>query len=78
MPNLEGLILNAVNPIVHMKATQKTRTKRVLPNRINMIAAAQGSTTKSTTSSDQTMGLDRKSKQISKRGKKIFKKVSIV
>ena len=78
MPNLEGPILNADAPIVHMKATQKTRTKRVLPNRINMIAAAQGSTTKSTTSSDQTMGLDRKSKQISKRGKRKFQKVSIV
>ena len=77
MPNLEGPILNADAPTVHMKTTQKTRTKRVLPNRINMIAA-QGSTTKSTTSSDHTMGLDRKSKQISKRGKKKFQKVSIV
>ena len=75
MPNLEGPILNADAPTVHMKTTQKTRTKRVLPNRINMIAA-QGS--KSTTSSDHTMGLDRKSKQISKRGKKTFQKVSIV
>ena len=74
MPNLEGPILNADAPTIHMKTTQKTRTKRVLPNMI----AAQGSTTKSTTSSDQKMGLDRKSKQISKRGKKRFQKVSIV
>ena len=77
MPNLEGPILNADAPTIYMKTTQKTRTKRVLPNRMTMIAA-QGSTTKNTTSSDHTMGLDRKSKQISKRGKKRFQKVSIV
>ena len=78
MPNLEDMTVTAENPVVHLKATQKKRTKRVLPNWINMIAANQGSTTKSTTSSDQAMGLDRKSKQISKRGKRKFQKVSIV
>ena len=78
MPNLEGPILHADAPTLHMKTMQKTRTKRVMPNRMDMIAATKGSTTTSTTSSDHTMVLDRKSKQISKRGKKRFQKVSIV
>ena len=69
MPNLEGPILPADAPTLPMKTRQKTRIQRGMPNRIDMIAA---------TSSDYTMGLDRKSKQISKRGKKRFQKVSIV
>ena len=78
MPNLEDLILNAETPIVHMKVTQRKRTKRVLPSWINMISSDQGSTTKRTpSSSDQAMVLGMKSKQIVKRGKRISKKVSI-
>ena len=69
MPNLEGPILPADAPTLPMKTMQKTRIKQGMPNRMDMIAA---------TSSDYTMGLDRKSKQISKRGKKRFQKVSIV
>ena len=57
MPNLEGPILNADAPTIYMKTPQKTRAKRVLPNWMTMIAA-QGSTTKNTTSSDHTMGLE--------------------
>ena len=74
MPNLEGLILNAETPIVHMKVTQRKRTKRVLPKWINMLSSDKGSTTKRT---DQALVLGIKSKQIEKRGKRIPKKVSI-
>ena len=69
MPNLEGPILPADAPTLPMKTMQKTRIQRGMPNRMDMIAAPN---------SDYTMGLDRKSKQISKRGKKRFQKVSIV
>ena len=74
MPNLEDMILNAETPVVHLKVTQKKRTKRVLPSWINMISSDQGSTTKRT---DQALVLGMKSKQIEKRGKRISKKVSI-
>ena len=77
MPNLEGLILHADAPTLPMKTMQKTRIKRGMPSWIDMIAATKGTTT-NTTSSSPTMGLDGKSKQISKRGKKAFQKVSIV
>ena len=78
MPNLEDMNLNAKTPVVHMKATQKKRTKRVLPMWISMISSAQGSPTRTTTSSsDQAMGLGLRSKPIVKRGKKIPRKVSI-
>ena len=60
MPNLEDITVTAENPVVHLKAMQKKRAKRVLPNWINMLAADQMSTTKSTTSSGQAMGLDRR------------------
>ena len=78
MPNLEGPILHADAPTLPMNTMQKTRIKRGMSNMIDMIVATKGFTTTSTTSSDHTMGLDRKSKQISKRGKKRFQKVSIV
>ena len=69
MPNLEGPIVISDAPTVRMKTTQETRTKRVLPKMIKMLAAAKRSTT--------IKGLDRKSKQISKREKKKLQKVSI-
>ena len=78
MPNLEGPIPHSDAPTLPTKSMQKTPIKRVIPNMIDMIDAAKGFTTTSTTNSSHTMGLDRKSKQISKRGKKTFQEVSIV
>ena len=78
MPNREDMISTAETPVVHLKTTQKKRTKRVLPMWISMISSAQGSPTRTTTSSsDQVMGLGLRSKPIVKRGKKISRKVSI-
>ena len=74
MPNLESPMLPANAPTVHMKTKQKTKAKA----KANMIVAAKGSTTKNNTSSDQTKGVGRNSKQIFKRGKEKFQKVSMV
>ena len=78
MPNLEGPILPADAPTLPMKSMQKTLIQRGMLTWIDMMAATKGPTTKGTTNSSHTMGLDRRSKQISKRGKKTFQKVSIV
>ena len=82
MPNLEDMTVNAETPVVHMKATRKMwkRTKRVSGRDVkrNMNSSDQGPNTKRTnSSSDQAMGLGMKSKQITKRGKRISNKVSI-
>ena len=78
MPNVEEMTLNAETPVVQLKATQKKRTKRVLPSWLNMISVDQGLNTKGTTSSsDQAMVMGMKSKRIAKGGKQTFKKVSI-
>ena len=77
MPNLEGQILHSDAPTLPMNSMQKTLIQRGMLTWIEMNAATKGTTT-NTTSSSPTMGLDRKSKQISKRGKKTFQKVSIV
>ena len=69
MPNLESSILPSDAPTVPMKS--------MLPG-MDMMAATKGTKTTSTANSSHTMGLDKKSKQISKRGKKAFQKVSIV
>ena len=78
MPNLEGQILHSDAPTLPMKSMQKTLIQRGMLTWIDMMAATKGSPTTITTSSSHTMGLDRKSKRISKRGKKTFQKVSIV
>ena len=77
MPNLEGQILHSDSPTLPMNSMQKTLIQRGMLAWRDMIAATKGTTT-NTTSSSPTMGLDGKSKQISKRGKKTFQKVSIV
>ena len=77
MPNLEGQILQSDAPTLPMNSMQKTLIQRGMLAWRDMIAATKGTTT-NTTSSSPTMGLDGKSKQISKRGKKAFQKVSIV
>ena len=77
MPNLEGPILHSDAPTLPMNSMQKTLIQRGMLAWRDMIAATKGTTT-NTTSSSPTMGLDGKSKQISKRGKKAFQKVSIV
>ena len=69
MPNLESSILPSDAPTVPMKS--------MLPG-MEMMAATKGTKTTSTANSFHTMGLDKKSKQISKRGKKTFQEVSIV
>ena len=71
MPNLEGQILHSDAPTLPMNSMQKTLIQRGMLTWIEMNAATNGTTT-------NTMGLDGKSKQISKRGKKAFQKVSIV
>ena len=71
MPNLEGQILHSDAPTLPMNSMQKTLIQRGMLTWIEMNAATKGTTT-------NTMGLDGKSKQISKRGKKAFQKVSIV
>ena len=69
MPNLESSILPSDAPTVPMKS--------MLPG-MDMMAATKGTKTTSTANSSHTMGLDKKSKEISKRGKKTFQEVSIV
>ena len=78
MPNLEGQILHSDSPTLPMNSMQKTLIQRGMLTWLDMMAATKGSPTAITTSSSPTMGLDRKSKRISKRGKKTFQKVSIV
>ena len=78
MPNLENSIPHSDALTLPTKSMQKTPIKQGNPNMIDMSDAAKGCTTTSTTNSSHTMGLDRKSKQISKRGKKTVQKVSIV
>ena len=78
MPNLEGPILQSDAPTLPMKLMQTTLIQRGMLTGMDMMAATKGTKTTSTTNSSHTMGLDRKSKQISKRGKKPFQKVSIV
>ena len=63
MPNLESPMLPSNAPTVHMKAKHKTKAKA----KANMH-----------TSSGQTKGVGRNSKQIFKRGKEKFQKVSMV
>ena len=72
MPNLESPMLPSNAPTVHMKAKHKTKAKA----KANMIVASKGSTTKN--NPDQTKGVGRNSKQIFKRGKEKFQKVSMV
>ena len=71
MPNSESPILPSDAPTLPMNSMQKTLIQRGMLTWIEMNAATKGTTT-------NTMGLDGKSKQISKRGKKAFQKVSIV
>ena len=73
MPNLESSILPSDAPTVTMKSMQKTPIKQGIPNMIDMMMIDMIDAATS-----HTMGLDRKSKQISKRGKKTVQKVSIV
>ena len=69
MPNLESSILPSDAPTVTMKS--------MLPE-MNMMSVTKGTKTTSIANSSHTMGLDKKSKKISKRGKKTFQEVSIV
>ena len=78
MPNLENSIPHSDALTLPTKSMQKTPIKQGNPNMIDMSDAAKGCTTTSTTNSSHIMGLDKKSIQISKRGKKTVQKVSIV
>ena len=78
MPNLESQTLHSDAPTLPMKSMQNTLIHRGMLTWIEMMAATKGSPPTITTRSSPTMGLDRKSKRISKRGKKTFQKVSIV
>ena len=69
MPNLESSILPSDAPAVTMNS--------MLPE-MNMMSVTKGTKTTSIANSSHTMGLDKKSKKISKRGKKTFQEVSIV
>ena len=77
MPNSESQILPYDAPTLPMNSMQKKLIQQGMLTWIDMIAATKGTTTNNTSSSP-IMGLNGTSKQISKRGKKTFQKVSIV